>query len=210
MIRLFTTPALILAAAMALSACATPFDVSRNAPLETMRPVIEVPMNDWSIQSVVIHVPRSLTVSEANTIKPASDIVWREDPLGDRHAQVEALMTRALSPVLRPRDGAATPVVVTLDVTRFHALTERARYTIGGEHEIEFVLTVTHALTGEILSGPRPVDLTFVAEGGKRAIAAEARGLTQAVRIIQQFQQWALTEFAAARPDVMVTARVTN
>ena len=47
MIRFFTTPALILAAAMTLSACATPFDVSRNAPLETMRPVIEVPMHDW-------------------------------------------------------------------------------------------------------------------------------------------------------------------
>jgi hypothetical protein len=149
--------------------------VSRNAPLETMRPVIEVPMHDWSIQSVAINVPRSLTVSEANSIKPMADIVWRGEAMGDRHAQVEALLNRALSPVMRPRDGAATPVVVTLDVTRFHAVTERARYTIGGEHEIEFVLTVIHAESGEILSGPRAVDLTFAALGGQQAIAAEAR-----------------------------------
>ena len=210
MIRLFTTPALILAAAMTLSACVTPFDVSRNAPLETMRPVIEVPMHDWSIQSVAINVPRSLTVSEANSIKPMSDIVWRGEPLGDRHAQVEALLNRALSPVMRPREGAATPVIVTMDMTRFHAVTERARYTIGGEHEIEFVLTVVHAETGEILSGPRAVDLTFAALGGQQAIAAEARGITQAVRITQHLQQWALAEFAPARPDVLVTAQITN
>lgn len=210
MIRLFTTPALILAATMALSACATPYAVSRNAPLDTMRPVIEVPMQDWSIQSVTINVPQSLTVSEANTIKPRADIVWREDPLGDRYAQVEALMTRALSPVMRPREAGATPVIVSLDVTRFHALTERARYTIGGEHEIEFILTVTHAETGEILSGPRPVDLTFAAMGGQKALAEQARGITQAVRITQRLQQWALMEFAQARPDDLVSAQITN
>ena len=33
---------------------------------------------------------------------------------------------RALSPVMRPREGAATPVIVTMDMTRFHAVTERA------------------------------------------------------------------------------------
>jgi hypothetical protein len=38
---------------------------------------------------------------------------------------------------------------------RFHALTERARYTIGGQHEIEFVYSVRHAETGAILSGRR-------------------------------------------------------
>lgn len=210
MIRLLKSPALIIVAIMGLSACAAPHDVSRNAPLDTMRPVVDLPSQDWSIQEVAINVPRRLKVSEANSIKPFSDIVWRAEPLGDRHAQVQALMERALSPVMRPRDGAATPVTVSIDVTRFHALTERARYTIGGEHEIEFILTVTHAQTGEILSGPRPVDLTFMALGGQQAIAAEARGISQQVRITQRLQQWALDEFAMARPDVLVAARVTN
>lgn len=210
MIRPFVRPALLLAAAMALSACATTGDVTRNAPLETMRPVIEAPVGDWSIQSVAINVPRSLSVSEANSIKPIADIVWRGDPIGDRHAQVAALMTAALSPVMRPRADGVTPVIVTLDVNRFHAVTERARYTIGGAHEIEFVLTVTHALTGEILSGPRQVDLSFAALGGQQAIDAEARGITQTVRITQHLQQWALAEFAHARPDDLVTAQIAN
>ena len=210
MTRFFTTPALIVAAALTLSACASPSQVSRNAPFESQIPAIEVPMQDWSIQSVQVIVPRSLSVSESNSIKPRSDIVWRGDPMGDRYIQIEQLMQSALVPVLRPRDGAASPAVVTLEVTRFHALTERARYTIGGEHEIEFILTVRHAETGALLSGPRPVDLTFRAEGGRQAVEAEARGITQRVAVIHRLQSWALTEFAPARHDFLTVAQAQN
>lgn len=208
--RFFTTPALIIAAALTLSACASPSQVTRNAPFEDPIPSIEVPMQDWSIVDVQVVVPRSLTVSEANSIKPIADIVWRGDPVGDRYLQIEELMRSALLPVLRPRDGAQTPAIVMLEVERFHAVTERARYTIGGAHEIEFVLTVRHAETGALLSGPRSVDLTFRADGGRQALEAEARGITQRVSVIHRLQTWALTEFASARSDLVRVAQAQN
>lgn len=210
MIRLFKTGALIVAAALSVSACAAPMQVARNAPFENQVPVIEVPMSDWSIEAVQIIVPRSLTVSESNSIKPNADIVWRGDPMGDRYIQIEQLMHAALSPVLRPREEASVPAVVTLEVTRFHAVTERARYTIGDENEIEFVLTVRHAQTGALLSGPRPVDLTYRALGGRQAIEAEARGITERVSIIHHLQSWALTEFASARASQISLAQAQN
>lgn len=208
--RFFTTPALIIAAALGLSACASPFDVSRDASLNTVPNVIEIPTQDWSIAEVQIDVPRSLSVSEANSIKPGADIVWREDAPGDRYAQVAAILTDALSPVLQPREDAAMPVVVSIEVTRFHALTERARYTTGGEHEIEFILTVRHAETGEILSGPRPVDLTFRAHGGRAAIQAEAQGITQRVRITERLQDWARAEFPTPYVGFLTVAEFQN
>lgn len=210
MTRSFTTPALIVAATLGLSACATPFDVTRNAPFTPAAPVIEAATQDWSVVELRIDVPRTLTVSEANSIKPASDIVWREDPLGDRYVQVEELMRAALDPVLQPREGASAPVIVALEVTRFHALTERARYTTGGEHEVEFLVTVANAETGEVLSGPRPVDLTFRASGGQAAIQEEAAGITQRVRITERLQEWARAEFPAPSIDLLAVASAQN
>jgi hypothetical protein len=111
--------------------------------------------------------------------------------------------------VLQPRDG-ATPVIVALQVQRFHALTERARYTTGGEHEIEFLLTVANAETGEVLSGPRPVDLTFRAPGGQAALNEEAAGITQRVSITERLQSWALAEFPAPAVDLLSVASAQN
>lgn len=207
--RLFKS-ALIIAAVAGLSACAMPFDVSRNASIESFSPVIEVPTQDWSIVELRIDVPRSLTVSEANSIRPFADIVWREDPMGDRYEQVETLMTEALGPVLRPRDGAATPVIVSLEVMQFHALTERARYTTGGAHEIVFMVTVADATTGRVLSGPRPVDLTFRAHGGQAALNEEAQGITQRVRITERLQAWARAEFPMPAADLVAVAQAQN
>lgn len=210
MTRFFPTPALIVAAALMLQACASPPEVARSIPLETQLPSIEGTMQDWSIEAVEVIVPRSLSVSEANSIKPRADIVWRGDPMGDRYAQIEELMQAALAPVLRPRQGAAVPAVVTLEVAVFHALSERARYTIGGAHEIAFTLTVRHAETGAVLSGPRLVDLTFRASGGRQALEEEARGFGQREAVTQRLQSWALTEFAAARHDLLSVAQVQN
>ncbi|MBY6200758.1 hypothetical protein KUV65_05245 [Maritalea mobilis] len=196
-------PAVTLGAAMILSGCVTTPAVnvsSRNAGLD-LGPVIDVSTQNWDFARLVVLVPESLEGSEANTIKPRADIVWREDPVGDRHAQVQAVLQAALEPALAPMQG-ATPVTVQIEVTRFHALTERARYTIGGEHEIEFTVTVAHAETGQILSGPREVDLTFRAYGGQQAVDAEAQGITQRVRITQRLQQWVHTEF----PQTLVGA----
>lgn len=40
----------------------------------------------WRLAGVRVSVPKTLTVSEAKKLLPNADIVWREDPPGDRHA----------------------------------------------------------------------------------------------------------------------------
>lgn len=189
--------ALLGLAALGVSACSTTpaVDVTQNITVPTGL-AAQARAADWQVQEIIISVPDSLTVSEANSIKPRSDIVWREDPIGDRHQQVQALIAEAMEFALRPlAEEGTTLITVELEVIRFHALTERARYTIGGEHEIEFMFTVRDAETGAALTGPIPVDLTFRALGGSRAIAAEREGIFQRDRIQSQIIGWATQEF---------------
>lgn len=135
-----------------------------------------------TVDAVRVRVPRSLKVSERNSFLPFGDIVWREDPIGDRHAQVATIVQEALTRGVAGLDG---PVHVNLDVQvhRFHALTEKARYTTGGVHSISFDMALTDAKTGEIVVPVRTVNADLQAFGGREALAAEARGLTQKVRI---------------------------
>lgn len=199
-------PAVILGAALAVSGCVGSTDVSRDIGPDSI-PVIEnIVVQDWDVAEVVVNVPETLTSSEANTIKPRADIVWREDPIGDRHAQVAALMSAALEPAFNNVSG-AVPVIVSIDVTRFHAQTQRVRYSnIPSEQEIEFVMTIRHATTGEILSGPTDVDLTFPALGGNDAVIADAEGVTQRLRISQRLQAWVSEEFIGAANTSLLVA----
>ncbi len=187
--------ALLGLAALGVSACSTVpnVDVTQNITIPGSLPT-QAFAADWNVQEIDIRVPVELEVSEANTLKPGADIVWREDPIGNRHEQVQAIMFEAMEFALRPLDG-TTPVIVEIEMTRFHALSERARYTIGGEHEVEFLFTVRHAETGQPLTGPRPIDLTFRALGGSRAIASERQGIFQRDRIQSQVIGWARREF---------------
>jgi hypothetical protein len=69
--------------------------------------------------------------------------------------------------------------IVSLEVTRFHGLTEKARYTVGGNYAMHFLMTVRDAVTGEILDGPRPVVADVRGVGGVRAIAEDNAGRTE-------------------------------
>lgn len=135
-----------------------------------------------SINSVAVSVPRSLKVSERNSYLPRGDIVWRGDPIGDRHAQVQRIFEAALAREASEMKG---PVSVDLlvEVKRFHALTEKARYTTGGVHAITFDLAIRDPQTGELLVPVRTVRADLQAFGGRQAILADARGETQKVRI---------------------------
>lgn len=199
-------PALILGAALAVSGCVSTSDVSRDIGIDAV-PVIEnLEVQDWTVTVVEVDVPYSLSSSEANTIKPRSDIVWREDPYGDRHVQVDALMTAALEPAFANVTG-TIPVIVAIEVTRFHAQTQRVRYSnIPSEQEIEFILTVRHAETGELLSGPTDVDLTFMALGGDDAVAADAQGVTQRLRISQRLASWVAEDFVGPTTAPLLVA----
>ncbi len=169
---------------LAVSACGsadTEF-ASRNAPLEAPAQVAPVLLN---VQTVTVSVPRSLRVSEANRYYPDGDIVWREDPRGDRHAQVQKIVQDAMVKGVTGLDN-GVPVELYVEVTRFHALTEKARYTTGGVHDLEFKVTLRDPATGQALTEPRLIEADFRAFGGKQAIAAEQRGETQKVRITER------------------------
>ena len=72
-----------------------------------------------------------------------------------------------------------------LNSTRFHALTEKARYTVGGIHSFHFDADRARCATGAVLDGPRLVMADVKASGGARAIAEEQMGRTQRVVIVE-------------------------
>jgi len=169
---------------LGLSACANVETASRNAPLdsEVMQPV---PVS-LDIQDIRVTVPETLRVSEANSYYPGGDIVWREDPPGDRHAQVRAIFETALQEGVAQLPRGAVPAVLDVTVTRFHALSEKARYTIGGVHAVQFEYVLRHPATGEAYGAPKFVKADFKAFGGQKAINAEREGITQKLRISEQ------------------------
>lgn len=147
---------------------------SADAPKTVLPPV--------SVHKISVDVPRSLEVSEANRYLPAGDIVWREDPVGDRYAQVEAIFDAGFKKGTQSLNG-NTPVSLYVQVMRFHALTEKARYSTGGVHSIKFGLAVRDLNSGRIIGEPRIIEADLKAFGGSTALAAEAEGQTQKTRI---------------------------
>ena len=165
---------------VAVSGCATVDTASRNAPFEAPSASAVVP--SMKVASYQVRVPKSLKVSEANTYYPMGDIVWRGEPMGDRRAQVQKIIEDSLVRGAKGTNG-QMPVLVDIEVTKFHALTEKARYTVGGRHEIEFTMNFLNPETRLPVAPQRKINATFKAFGGARAIHAEQNGLTQKVRI---------------------------
>jgi hypothetical protein len=134
----------------------------------------------WRVADVRVDVPRSLTVSEAKSLLPNADIVWREDPAGDRYAQVAKIMDDA---VTRGASGlrGSRPVVIDVKVTRFHALTFEAeqRGQNWGVHNIQFVAQVSDARTGEVLVPATDIRAELPALSGDQMRAARQKGVTQ-------------------------------
>ena len=135
--------------------------------------------SQYDVGNITVTVPRSLVVSEANLFYPSADIVWHGEPVGDRHAQVEAILAEAAATgtVMMTR-GPKVDVEITL--VRFHAVTEKTRASFDGVHSMQFLLTVRDP-AGAILDGPRLVVAETPAAGGVRARAEDAAGLTQRV-----------------------------
>lgn len=173
-------PLLALAAALVLSACATTEPASRNIPFDAQG-MVAAP-SSYSIASYSVRVPRSLKVSEANRYFPNGDIVWREDPIGDRHQQVAAIIEEGVK-LGAARYPGGRPVVADIEVSRFHAITQKARYSVGGVHAITFDLTVRDAETGAVIKPRHQVKANLKALGGKAAVDADRRGITQKSRI---------------------------
>lgn len=189
-----------------LSACGTAAPVSRGQGVDgltlatsgarTLPPI-------YTVEAVDITVPHSLKVSEANSYLPLADIVWRGEPPGNRYAQVASILSDGLrAGTIDMKQGPRVTVEVIL--TRFHALTEKARYTVGGNHAIHFEMTVRDAATGAVLDGPRLVVADVKASGGARALAEEQMGRTQRVVIVERLSQIIQRELTTPPPAGLV------
>lgn len=179
----------VLALITGVAACATPETVSRSVVLDNVSaPTINAASAapTLNVTELVVEVPRALRVSEANLFYPGGDIVWREDPPGDRHEQVKAIFEVGMEKGLAGLPQGDMPVRMHVEVTRFHALSEKARYTVGGVHAVQFLLTLQDPETGRALSEPRLIKADFRAYGGRTALEAEARGETQKFRITRR------------------------
>lgn len=134
----------------------------------------------WRLAEVRVSVPKSLVVSEAKTLLPSADIVWREDPMGDRHAQVGKIIQTA---VLRGAQGlrGSRPVVIDITVTRFHALTYEAELADSdwGVHNVDFTAQVVDARSGEVLLPATAIRAETPAYSGAKMKALRAKGQTQ-------------------------------
>ncbi|MCO4823753.1 MAG: hypothetical protein KC451_02745 [Amylibacter sp.] len=138
--------------------------------------------SQYEVVDVQVAVPEYLVVSEADVYVPKADIVWREDALGDRHQQVKTIMTDALtkgtSALVGPRK-----VVMAVRVNMFHAVTEKARQTVGGKHNVQFDYVLLDAESREPITTIQSIDASFKAYGGAKAYRAMRKGQTQKVRI---------------------------
>ncbi|MEO8241284.1 MAG: DUF6778 family protein [bacterium] len=149
--------------------------VARGAPLFGAHETVAV---QYNIVGHTIDVPRTLLVSEADVYVPAGDIVWHGDPPGDRYQQVQALFEAGFATgTANMKSG--RPVIVNVELEKFHALSEKTRATFGGNFAMHFLLTVRDATTMEVLDGPRKIVADVHGSGGEAALREEQNGITQ-------------------------------
>lgn len=189
---------------LSLTACGSVPTTTRSAMPDDTLFGVAVPQ-DVRIESFTVNVPRSLKVNERNLYYPIGDIVWRGEPRGDRHAQVKAIFEAGLRDAALRVDG-TRPVRLDIQVTRFHSLSEKARYTVGGVHDIDFRYRLVDITTGLPLGPTKEVNADLRALGGQAALEAEGRGETQKARIIAHLTRVMVEEFTV--PGGHVTAQL--
>ncbi|MEO8530586.1 MAG: DUF6778 family protein [Deltaproteobacteria bacterium] len=143
---------------------------------------------NYEVTKLWVLVPDFLRVSEANNYLPNADIVWRGDPPGDRYKQVDDLVTNAMETGVANMHG-AQKVEVVVQISRFHALTERARADVGGYFGIQFYLSVRDPITHQPIRPDVWIDATKEALGGRAAIVQELAGSTQKVIITEHLER---------------------
>jgi hypothetical protein len=158
-------PAAFVAVIAGLQACMPADMASRNRMLDipALQPGQVAPAFDAT--ALQVSVPASLAVSERDGIYPTTDIVWRGEPLGDRHGQVEALFAEAGAAALATTQP-GVPAVVAITVERFHGVTEQTRALVGGVYNVVFTMTLTDPVTGAVLTDPRRVTANLEAPAG--------------------------------------------
>lgn len=166
----------VLLASSGLVACSSgpaTFVASRTAP-DVVR--------SYDVVTLTFFAPDDIEVSESQEFYPFADIVWRGDPFGARVPQIAEMFQTAVARNEAVLTG-DVPVAIDISLVRFHGVTDRTRYSIGGVYNIVFDLTVLDARTGAILEQTRRVAANLEAPGGAEAVALEQSGQTQKVRV---------------------------
>ncbi|MCU0817027.1 MAG: hypothetical protein MUF74_11320 [Cypionkella sp.] len=205
---------LSLLTALTLAGCASTDPVSRSVQDMTLAtrgdapglqmPIVMAPRYD--VRDIRIAVPGELRVSEANVFYPIADIVWRGEARGNRHEQVARIFQEAASAATSGM-ASGPAAVVEIEVSRFHSVTEKTRYTVGGTHAMHYILTVRDAQTGAVLDGPRDVVASVRAAGGAQAVAEDQMGRTQRVVVIERLTQSLRDELSAPTQDPLLVSR---
>jgi len=174
----------VAALVLGVAGCASVDTVSRNAPLDVPAFGVEgrVVARSYVIEDMTFAASSDLSVSESNSYYPNADVVWRGDPIGDRIQQIGTIFETA---TVRNQDRLEgnIPVVVDFELVRFHGVTERTRFSIGGVYNIVFTMSVRNAVTGEIIEEARLIKADLSAPGGVAALMQEQRGQTEKVRV---------------------------
>lgn len=141
-------------------------------------------VESWKLVRVDVTVDPSLKVSKDPNVQfPREGIVWYGEPYGDRRAQVDKIVTDA---VTRGASGLRgnRPVVLDVDLKLFHAVTPRAENnSYYAWHDIQFIITVRDADTGKVLETSVPINADLEAYRRESAKEADLKGETQKVRI---------------------------
>ncbi|MFO8126546.1 DUF6778 family protein [Yoonia sp.] len=145
----------------------------------TARPQMD---RSYALRGFSFAALEGLSVSESETFYPDADIVWRGDPMGPRIPQIAAMFQEAAART-RPVVDDAVPVDVDVTLVRFHGVTNRTRYTVGGVYNVVFDLTIHRAGFDEVIEPARRVVDNLDAPGGERAGLLEQSGQTQKVRV---------------------------
>ncbi|MCR8723424.1 DUF6778 family protein [Frigidibacter sp. ROC022] len=164
-------------AMLVLTACGNVDTATRNAPAIATEPVLGIGQRAapqahpvYALNKLTVLVPDSLTVSEANDLIPAADIVWRGDAPGDRREQIKSIFKTAAAGA-DVKDG--QPVDAIVELVRFHGLSEKARYLTGGNYAIRFRLTLTDPKTGAVIAPPRLIHADMPMWGSARDVLSD-------------------------------------
>lgn len=205
----------MLAAATLLSACASGNgDVTRSVnpiTLATQGGKVDVDLPkvmvaQYTVSAVNVSVPADLRVSEANMFYPIADIVWRGEPLGNRHNQVKSIFEEAAAKATAPMTQGPA-VVVDLQVHRFHSVTEKTRFTVGGVHDMKYTISLRDAATGQLIAEPWTVRADVKAAGGSQAVAEEMAGRTMRVVIVERLVASIREQLSAQITDPLLVSQ---
>lgn len=197
MAKSLTLASMMLATSLSIVGCSSTKWTTNYADV-----IDPVAAQNWRVVEIDVLVPRSLTVSEANTFAPNADIVWREYPYGNRYDQVDAIITDAATRGVAALQG-SRDVKLKITMMQFHALSEKTRAVLNnsGVHDITFTAQVFDIATNTALSPPDLIKADLIAFVGDQAVAAEKQGLTQKVRITSHVAS-VIAGWLGAGPDV--------